>query len=251
MLLLMPADDHPIVALDRQLGFEDITTSSTAKILVNILSWIPLKWPFDSTVAKLKEHLAADSSARIKLMLETCKSEILKLDSQVSKLKDSMSEGEVRHRSEVASNLLLDGARKAASTRSLERVTRIGLILANGLSQRDAANGDEIEEMMRVAMDLGDQDVKHLRELARVEGPTVEISGRIERYEAYRMWELCSWGTRIDSELDSVFSKLTAYGLVAQIPPPNNLNIGADFQNRYVLLSKGLRFFQLTQEKVA
>jgi hypothetical protein len=182
-------------------------------------------------------------------MLETCKSEIVKLDSQVSQLKDSMTEQEIRHRAEVAWDLLLDGARKASNTRSLERVRRIGLILANGMTQHDAADGDDVEEMMRVAMDLGDRDMEHLRELARVEGSTIERSGRIERYQAYMMWEQCSWGARLDSELDSTFSKLAAYGLVAQIPPPNNLNIGADFQNRYALLNKGLRFFQLTQQK--
>lgn len=47
--------------------------------------------------------------------------------------------------------------------------------------------------------------------------------------------------------LDSVFSKLESYGLVARIPPPNNLNITADFQNRYARLSKGLRFVELAR----
>jgi hypothetical protein len=45
-----------------------------------------------------------------------------------------------------------------------------------------------------------------------------------------------------------VFSKLESYGLVARIPPPNNLNISADFQNRYVLLKKGARFATLIRE---
>jgi hypothetical protein len=63
------------------------------------------------------------------------------------------------------------------------------------------------------------------------------------------MWEQGPWGTRIDPEIDSVFSKLESYGLVSRIAPPNNLNISADFQNRYVLLAKGLRFVDLVQQR--
>lgn len=61
-------------------------------------------------------------------------------------------------------------------------------------------------------------------------------------------WERGPWGNKIDPEIDSIFSKLESYGLVARIPPPNNLNISADFQNRYVLLKKGERFSKLIQE---
>jgi hypothetical protein len=64
-------------------------------------------------------------------------------------------------------------------------------------------------------------------------------------------WEQGFWGTRIIPEIDSVFSKLESYGLVARIPPPNNLNIMADYQNRYVLLKKGVRFVTLTREAAA
>ena len=104
---------------------------------------------------------------------------------------------------------------------------------------------------MRIAMSISDGDILHLQELVRVEGQMIERLGRVERYTAYKAWEQCSWGTRIEGELDSVFSKLVSYGLTAQIPPPNNMNIGADFQNRYVLLSKGLRFTNLIRRKAS
>ena len=74
----------------------------------------------------------------------------------------------------------------------------------------------------------------------RIEGVIVRNQGRVERYSAYTTWEQGRWGTRVDPELDSVFSKLESYGLVARLAPPNNLNIMADVQNRYVLLPKGL-----------
>ena len=62
-------------------------------------------------------------------------------------------------------------------------------------------------------------------------------------------WENGKWGDRVDPGLDSVFGKLASYGLVAPVPPPNNLTVMADFQNRYVLLPKGLHFYKLIQPK--
>jgi hypothetical protein len=67
---------------------------------------------------------------------------------------------------------------------------------------------------MRVAMDINDRDILHLRELARIEGPILVRAGRIERCCVYTMWERCTWRTRKESELDSVFRKLVGYGLV-------------------------------------
>ena len=148
-------------------------------------------------------------------------------------------------------DLVLDAVRKAANTRAVERVKRIGLILANGTIEPTLTDGDEIEEMMRVAMELGDGDVRYLSELVRIEGEQVMNLGRLTRYAAYTMWEQGFWGASVDSEIDSTFSKLESYGLVARIPPPNNLNITADFQNRYVLLRKGLRFAELVKQKAS
>jgi hypothetical protein len=143
--------------------------------------------------------------------------------------------------------LLLDAARKAENTRAKARVKRIGLILANAVVEPKPTDADEIEEMMRVATELSDRDIEPLRELVRIEGDAVRAQGRVARYDAHTRWEQGSWGTRIVPELDSVFSKLESYGLVSRIPPPNNLNILADYQNRYVLLPKGARFVDLVQ----
>ncbi len=63
----------------------------------------------------------------------------------------------------------MDAARKAERTRSKERVKRIGLILASAVLETPLADADEAEEMMRIAMELSDRDLKYLRELIRVE----------------------------------------------------------------------------------
>jgi hypothetical protein len=67
----MPADDHPFDALEKQLRMENLSVSPATKIVQNFISLMPLKWPFDKVARVLTGHLAADSIARIRLMLET------------------------------------------------------------------------------------------------------------------------------------------------------------------------------------
>jgi hypothetical protein len=117
------------------------------------------------------------------------------------------------------------------ATRDKARVKRTGMILARATIEPKVIDGDEIEEMMRVAMELSEQDMKLLGELVRIEGTMVAQHGRINRYSAHTAWEKGYWGAHLDPEIYSVFSKLESYGLVARISPPNYLNITADFQN--------------------
>ncbi|SRR6266436_230155 len=245
------AIDDPIRALEQQFEMEDLSSSPVTKKVLHLVSLFPLVWPFNKLAEALKGHLAADAVERIRLMLQTCANEISKHTKELEQFRQTISEQQAQAREEVARQLLLDAARKAENTRAKDRVKRIGLILASAVTETGQTDADEVEEMMRVAMDLNDRDIQLLRELVRVEGSTVQAQGRLERYDAYTRWEQCSWGTKVDPELDSVFSKLESYGLVARIPPPNNLNIMADFQNRYVLLRKGLRFVNLIRSITA
>jgi|SRR5581483_5458534 len=102
-----------------------------------------------------------------------------------------------------AKQLLLDAARKAEATRSESRVRRIGLILANALIQSRPTDPDEVEEMMRVAMELSDRDIELLADLIHIEGDILENAPHIERHMAYNLWERGPWGSRVDPELDS------------------------------------------------
>jgi hypothetical protein len=245
------AIDDPFAALKQQFQMEDLSTSPVSGMLLQVASVLPLPPPFDKIVQGLKQHLAADSLDRIRLMLETCVSETIKNTKAISELQQaSMSEDDSEKRVEVIRSLLLDAARKAENTRAKERVKRIGLILANGLEPHQI-DADEIEEMMRVAMELSEGDVGYLRELVKLEASVLKSVDYVPRYQAYTTWEHGPWGHRIDPEIDSAFSKLESYGLVSRIPPPNNLNIMADFQNRYVLLKKGVRFVTLIRENTA
>src|SRR2546426_9202123 len=60
----MPADDHPFDALEQQFQMEDLSVSPVTKVVLEVLSLMPLTWPFDKIVERLKRHLAADSLDR-------------------------------------------------------------------------------------------------------------------------------------------------------------------------------------------
>ena len=212
---------------------EDLSSSPVTKKLLLVVSLFPLVWPFNKIAEYLKDHLAADSEERIRLMLETCIDEIRKHEAELEQFRRTKSEQQSQAREEVSRELLLDAARKAENTRAKARVKRIGLILANAVVEPKPTDADEIEEMMRVATELSDPDIELLKELVRIEGDAVRAQGRVARYDAHTRWEQGSWGNRVVPELDSVFSKLESYGLVSRIPP-NNLNIMADYQNRCV-----------------
>src|SRR5260370_3074150 len=213
-----------------------------------------------------KRHAAAGGMNRRRLALRiwrsqsslilgglsaTRKPRARKHDGVIKELYETRKPEEVKVREEISTDLLLDAARKAENTRAKERVKRIGMILANAVVDPKRRDADEAEEMMRVAMELSDRDVQLLGELVRIEGAMLQTQPHIPRYQAHQAWEHGFWGTHIDPEIDSVFSKLESYGLVSRIPPPNNLNIMADYQNRYVLLRKGLRFVTLTRQAAA
>ena len=104
--------------------------------------------------------------------------------------------------------------------------------------------------MMRVAMELSDRDVDFLGELVRIEGGIGRDQGRAEHTARTQS------GNREGGEVrgpgvGQCLQQTESYGLVARLAPPNNLNIMADAQNRYVLLPKGLRFADLIKSRAA
>jgi hypothetical protein len=244
----MPIDDLEFDAVRKRFELEDTAISPVTKAVLDLASLMPLAWPFDKAAGRISGHLAADSLARIRLLLEAVMNEVRKHEVEIQRLRDSKTAAEMEAREELSRELLLEAARRAEGTRGKERVRRIALILANAVVEPRTMDADEAEEMMRVASELSDLDIEYLRELIRIEGALLESADHIPRYDAYVKWEQGFWGDRINPEIDSLFSKLESYGLVARLAPPNNLNVLADFQNRYVLLKKGMRFASMISE---
>jgi hypothetical protein len=247
----MPIDDLEFDALKQRFELAGSSTSPLTKAVLGIASLMPLTWPFDKAARKISGHLAADSLERIRLLLEACMNEVRKHDNEIRELREKNTAQEMETREEVSRELLLEAARRAEGTRSKARVKRIALILANAVVESKSINADEAEEMMRVAAELSDQDIEYLRELIKIEGSLLQSADHIPRYDAYVKWEQGFWGDRIDPEIDTVFGKLESYGLVSRLAPPNNLTVLADFQNRYGLLRKGMRFASLIHEAAA
>jgi hypothetical protein len=240
----MPIDDNPIDALNRQFEMEDLSKSPVTEQLLKMASYLPLG-PFGKMVDWLKNYIAKQSVERNQMLLETIEVEIKKHAVELNRTNMTIDAAIQRTSPEVMLDLLLDAARRAANVRAEERVKRIGLILFNAVAEPKAADADEVEEMMRVAMELSDRDLIYLRELIKIEGKLLEGRTHIPRYDAHTAWINGFWGDRVIPEIDSVFSKLESYGLVGRIAAPNNMNIMADIQTRYVLLPKGVRFVEL------
>lgn len=245
----MPIDDNPIKAVKREFEMEDLATSPVTRRVLEIVSKLPLVSPLDKAVEFLKRHIATDAEERDRILMETVVAEVLKHAEELERMKKEVAHQEARMSDEVLGPLLIDAARKAENTRAKERVRRIGLILANAIIETKQTDADEIEEMMRVAMELSDHDIVHLRELVRIEGNLLQGKEYIPRYDAHLTWTNGFWGDRVIPEIDSVFGKLESYGLVSRIAPPNNINIMAGYQNRYVLLPKGVRFVSLIKSR--
>jgi hypothetical protein len=247
----LPIDDNPIDALKQQFKMEDLSTSPVTEGLLKIASQLPLG-PFDKPIGWLKDLIAAQSTERNRLLLETIESEVKKHGKELERTETVVSDHVKRTSPQAMLELLLDAVRKSENTRSRERVKRISLILFNAIAEPKAADEDEVEEMMRVAMELSDRDVWFLRELVKLEGQMLmgELK-RIPRHAAHVRWAEGPWGERVDPEFDSVFNKLESYGLVSKISPPNNFNLMADYQNRFVLLPKGARFVELIRSRAA
>ena len=245
----MAIDDNPIEALRKQFELEDVSKSPVsrglAKATAELIKFGKMPGPLEFVIQKIADIIGDDGNERIKIMLQTVADEVIKHDKEIRQIHERQNAEQNRARSEQEARLVVDGARRASVTRSIERVKRIGIILAQAIADPRPPDEDEIEEMMRIAMELTEVDVKYLRNLANIQGKFVRGRTHIERYTAYTEWERGPWGTNVNAEVDSVFHKLESYGLVAALAANNTFNITADIQTRFALLPKGLRLTDL------
>src|ERR1019366_9915051 len=125
-----------------------------------------------------------------------------------------------------------------------ERIGRIGELLGRSLVQTEVPHADEIEEMMRVAMELSDLDVLLLAEIRRMQGPSVTGDGRSTQF-SQTTWAAARLPA-LGMTVEDVFSrgpKLESFGLVRETLESRR---GTDVPKPwpYALLPKGLRFLQ-------
>lgn len=245
----MAIDDNPIEVLRKQFELEDISKSPVSEVVIRVTAelakFLPLPPSLQSVLQKVNDRIRTEGVERIAIMLKTVADEVLKHDRDISQLRESQSAEQKMARDEQEARLIVDGARRASTTRSIARVERIGIILARTISAPTPPDEDEIEEMMRIATDLTEVDVTYLRNLVSLQAQYLQEGSHVQRYTAYQSWVNGPWGDRVDPTIDSVFHKLESYGLVSAIAPNNTFNIMADIQTRFALLPKGRRFAEL------
>lgn len=143
--------------------------------------------------------------------------------------------------------LLVDADRKARVMRSKDRITRLGSILAKSADLGPATPADDVEDMMRVAMELSDREVLLLEEIARLQGPAVTGDGSLTTLSQ------ASWAaarlSKLGMGVPDVFSigpKLESQGLVRETSASRR---GVDVPKPwpYALLPKGLKFLEFVR----
>ncbi len=240
--------DDPLGALEKQFENEQRASDPVLRRLADFALALPLPWPADKVIKGIVGRLHANRIERIELTLRVIREELRRHEDRLQKkIKGSPQDAQPLFQEWFA--LVEDGLKKAERTRSKERVERIGKILATSLVRVPTPGADDVEEMMRIAMELSDRDVTSLGELVRVQAEMLDETARVSRYQAWSSWPNGPWGARPDGDIESVFSKLESFGLVSRLAPPNNLNITAELQSRYGLLKKGLDFVRFVQHQ--
>ena len=240
--------DDPLDALDKQFENEERSTDPVLKRLIDLASVLPLPWQVDKIVQRIIGYLRADRLEKIELTINAIRDELRRHEGRLHEIAATNAE-EAERKFQEWLPLVKDGIEKAQRTRGHERIVRIGKILAKSLVATDSPKPDDVEEMMRIAMELSDRDVELLAEIVRVQGSMLDTSGRVPRYQAWQSWENGSWGAVPSGQVESAFSKLESFGLVSRVAPPNNLNIMADVASRYSLLRKGVEFVSFVRQK--
>jgi len=127
--------------------------------------------------------------------------------------------------------LMLDGLQKAERTRSRERLARMGKVLGASAKNGPAMMADEVEELLRISMDLDDSDVKVLGALVAGQRKLVSVAtGMVPAGLVNRFWQQAGYLSDSsgrsaiaeqvgisDGALQSACAKLQAYGLLVQV----------------------------------
>jgi hypothetical protein len=238
----MPIDD-PIKAAETQLAAEERERSPVRRYVSKVSDFVP-----NPIANALSNFLRDDSEAKLQYLIDVMKDEIAYLRSDVERL-ISESKQYRQFTENVWPSLVLDAFRKAEQTRAKDRIERIGHILTQSLMQSPPPSGDEVEELMRIAMDLSDREVSLLAEIARLQGPALTGDGSPTQFSQ------TSWAAarlpQLGMNVEDVFSigpKLESFGLIREtLESRRGTSVPRPWP--YALLPKGLRFLELAKRR--
>jgi hypothetical protein len=116
--------------------------------------------------------------------------------------------------------LMIEAVSKAEQTRSKERIDRLSVIVIHTLQQGPDANLDTTDEMLRVSVDLSEEDVDILVKMYSVQFR--ELARRVflpELNIVNNSWKDLQSGFPVfrSSKIHSICAKLQSFGLVTQV----------------------------------
>jgi hypothetical protein len=155
--------------------------------------------------------------------------------------------------------LVLAALQRAERTRASERIVRMARVLGQSARRGPSLTPDTVEELLRVSMDLDEDDVCVLGELVRGQREQFSPqSGSVNAEAANNYWG-CGEASHFsgigrtpaivlaipDGHLRSHCAKLQAYGLIVQVPP-NITKVGPGV-TPYAILQKAIDFIDAIQ----
>jgi hypothetical protein len=226
--------DDPLKAIQGQLEAETRSESPLNRFvqpLAEVLKLIPNGTPVAFLAKTAAFFIDRESQARREELLRVLISEMAEANKRLAALEEDPDwQNWLKH---DFPNLVLDGLQKAEQVRSEKRVARMGMILGHAYEQGSKLPDDLTEEMVRVAMSLGDEDVQVLAWLCEALRPYFsEQTGRVDHEHANSFWGQTDQHGRTSSagepsvpsgftvgDLMSCCTKLQASGLVIQVQP--------------------------------
>ena len=230
----MPLDD-PIEQAVLRIEAEERSEFLPREFLDRISGVLPVWF-----AGPLKLAIKSDRSERLNYLVSVLVEEFKRLAPQLDHVRDSADH--FAFIKDKWPGLLLDAAKKAEETRAKERIKRIGIILANSPVRNPLDSVDDVEEMMRVAMALSDEEVRVLRQVCKTQ---TAHGHAIERSQAQGSWQKNQWGSLgfKATQVQSICLKLQSFGLVSEVIP-NNRNVFDKQIHSFALLPKGSAFIE-------
>jgi hypothetical protein len=248
------AIDDPINAAESLVSSDERQQSPITALLARALSALPMSIipqadaalsTLPTLAAVVASHLESRKIANWEFLLTVVKAELHRLGERVDQLADA-------HRRFLTTDfvdLLEDGFRKAANIRARDRIERLGHILGTAAKLGPSAPPDETEEMMRIILDLEDNDVRVLWHLAEVSPPSGFTREQLPDPEKL-LRAITTGGDILDERALSACLKLQSYGLIVQ----GSESSAALSRPRFRMLRKGIRLIQFlglaTEEQI-
>lgn len=146
--------------------------------------------------------------------------------------------------------LVLDAERKARQTRTKGRVLRLAVIVSNAAKDDPPSSPDQVEDMLRIAMEVDDIDVVVLNEAVRVQGHLTQ-GARPSRHAVREAWRKAQWRDLgiAATQLDAITGKLQSLSMLWRLEQPSNHNENAPMTSDFLVLQRGFDFIAALKER--